>query len=942
MYIRNLAIDSFGVCSDFRMEALAPGLNVIHGPRASGKTTVVDFLRAVLYGFDSETRARYAPQESARRFGGRVSLAGPEGQRMVRRHDDGRSGELHVEYEGGRSEQLESLDELYGRVSPELLEHVFSIDFERPVRLDLVLDLAERAGLDLRERIADPHLVGSLERELAEARQQLALLGPQRDAWELLSERRQRLIGEIQTLESRERQRTDELERERLRRNSLVADLERHIADVQRELSESEITLARLLDRRRGLEEELAELSQGGEEPVWREELRAIDSQLERWRATLRDLAVAKNTLPSDPPDAFAPFHGNGAESHDPRRQLQAMEAIAGSLQQQLARLHASGTLSCACRELRVSLEDSLRQLREQIYQACHALNVWQSLARQLVVAEENRRFERTESELRDSIRALAERRQRLLDGLERPRTTLRPDHRDLCECAEHPHLDDHVGERTARREPLLEALRAVEDELHLESDRRVRLDRQAAEIEQQLSEARANAAIPVWGDLGAELRAKRVALGELDAQASSWERYRESARRIADLEGQLNSLRQQTGPCAILNDASTFLRELTGQRWRHITRDSLGQVWVEAESGSRTKFAELPEGVRDQVHLSVCLALAEACRLRGALAPMVLNAPFVRYSETQIENAVRLLQKLGAGRQILCFTRDDHAVRVARAANVPVGALTLSTVVDRPAPSERPHMSTPTSRPLTPPTAASLRDWTMRRQHQWDAEEFPGELSDRSRHSRRHWEGRSALETLAAEANAEHRSNAASRSPRDTNSASTASAGRSAATKLASRAESRESRETRATRYFLNRSSHVVDAPTIGPSLARKLAPLGVRTVADLLAADVDSLAPRLPGVKASAIRAWQQQAELVCRVPELRGHDSQILVALDVTTVEQLAGMSASDLWKRVERYLETSESKRILRGAPQPDLKEVTRWIEGARHARSLVVA
>jgi hypothetical protein len=935
VYIRSLAIDGFGVCSDLRMESLAAGLNVIHGPRASGKTTVVDFLRTVLYGFDPETRARYTPQDSTRRFGGRITLSGAEGQRVLRRHDDGRAGDLQVEYEGGRHEQVATLAELWGHVPSELLERVFSLDFERPARLDLVLDLAERAGFDLQDRATDPQRASQIERELADARQQLAHLSPLSESWEQFSDRRQRLIAEIQLLESRDRQRIEELDRERTRRSSLVIDLERQLADLQRDLADCEAAWARLLDRRRGLDEELAELAESGGEPLWREELRTIDVQLERWRATLCDLAIAKNGLPADPLDAYSPFRGQGRETHDPRRQLQAMEAIAGSLQQQLARLHASGALSCACRELRVSLEDSLRQLRDQIYQACHALNIWQSLARQFVVTEENRRFERTENELRESIRVLTERRQRLLEGIERPRTTLRPDHHDLCECVEHPQLDERTGERAARREALLEALRAIDDELQLEGERRARLERHAGEVEQQLIEARGNGASPLWIDPSVELRSKRLALGELDAQAAAWDRSRELMRRVTELEEHLAALRHQSGPSVIFSDASAYLRELSGQRWRQVTRDSLGQVWVDAETGSRSKFAELAEGVRDQVHLSVCLALAEACRARGTRVPMVLNAPFSRYSETQIEHAVRLLQKLGAVRQILCFTRDDHAVRVARATGVPVGALTFSTFIER----TLPNSSAP--RPATPTTAASLRDWTMRRQHQWDAEEFPGELSDRSRHSRRHWDGRSALETLAAEVNGENRLGAPNRTTRDASISSTGGLTRSTATKTAARTENRESRESRP-RFFLNRSNHVVDAPTIGPSLARKLAPLGVRTISDLLDADAETLATRIPGVKASAVRSWQQQAELVCRVPELRGHDAQILVALEVTSVEQLANTSAVELWKRVERFLETAESKRILRGAPQPDLAEVTQWIEGARQSRTLASA
>ncbi len=100
--------------------------------------------------------------------------------------------------------------------------------------------------------------------------------------------------------------------------------------------------------------------------------------------------------------------------------------------------------------------------------------------------------------------------------------------------------------------------------------------------------------------------------------------------------------------------------------------------------------------------------------------------------------------------------------------------------------------------------------------------------------------------------------------------------------------------------RFFLNRQAPIVDAPTIGPRLAEKLEAIGIRTVGDLLDGDCDTIADalRIPKVTSQAVRTWQLQSAFVCRVPGLRGHDAQLLVAAGVESPEQLATCQPSRL--------------------------------------------
>ena len=62
MKIDNLHIDGFGVWNDKTWGPLAPGLNVFHGPNETGKSTLMAFVRSILFGLDRRGQARrYEP-----------------------------------------------------------------------------------------------------------------------------------------------------------------------------------------------------------------------------------------------------------------------------------------------------------------------------------------------------------------------------------------------------------------------------------------------------------------------------------------------------------------------------------------------------------------------------------------------------------------------------------------------------------------------------------------------------------------------------------------------------------------------------------------------------------------------------------------------------------------------------------------------------------------
>ncbi len=144
--------------------------------------------------------------------------------------------------------------------------------------------------------------------------------------------------------------------------------------------------------------------------------------------------------------------------------------------------------------------------------------------------------------------------------------------------------------------------------------------------------------------------------------------------------------------------------------------------------------------------------------------------------------------------------------------------------------------------------------------------------------------------------------------------------------------------------KFYLNLDDAVEAAPSIGPRTAERFTAIGVETIRDFLRQTAESMAEKInfKRISADVIRQWQHQTRLVCCVPNLRGHDAQLLVAVGVLDAEQLSGLAPKKLWALIGPYAETKEGLKIIRAGKKPDLAEVTEWIEWAQQTRSLQAA
>lgn len=78
---------------------------------------------------------------------------------------------------------------------------------------------------------------------------------------------------------------------------------------------------------------------------------------------------------------------------------------------------------------------------------------------------------------------------------------------------------------------------------------------------------------------------------------------------------------------------------------------------------------------------------------------------------------------------------------------------------------------------------------------------------------------------------------------------------------------------QTGGLRFFLNRTSHIEKAPSIGPRTATMLETIGIHTVEDLMNMPAERISKMLNHRRMTpqVIQQWQQQSRMMRQVPEI-----------------------------------------------------------------------
>ena len=139
MRIREIYIDGFGQFAGKRFGPLDRPVTVFFGPNEAGKSTLLEFIRTVLFGFRS--RPGDYPPLAGGRHGGRVTLIDQDGHlSVVSRFKGGRSGEISLKSETGAPQDDMMLAQMLGSNSRDVFEQVFAFTLDELHSSDLLKD----------------------------------------------------------------------------------------------------------------------------------------------------------------------------------------------------------------------------------------------------------------------------------------------------------------------------------------------------------------------------------------------------------------------------------------------------------------------------------------------------------------------------------------------------------------------------------------------------------------------------------------------------------------------------------------------------------------------------------------------------------------------------------------------------------------------------------
>ena len=131
MQIREIHIDGFGIFHDRHIRNIPTGASVLYGPNEFGKTTLLNFIRRILFGFRTSASTAQYPALAGGSYGGRLVCEFSNGQVVTIARKEGRSGGPVTLYMGSReTEGQEELNRLLGQVTQKFYENVYAIGLD--------------------------------------------------------------------------------------------------------------------------------------------------------------------------------------------------------------------------------------------------------------------------------------------------------------------------------------------------------------------------------------------------------------------------------------------------------------------------------------------------------------------------------------------------------------------------------------------------------------------------------------------------------------------------------------------------------------------------------------------------------------------------------------------------------------------------------------------
>ncbi len=302
MNIRGLYIDGFGAWNGLSLEEFDDGLTLIYGPNEAGKTTLLEFIRSMLYGY-SPARQKYLPPVHGGDGGGWLDIAADEQLRIERSFtqvSQAKPGEkLFLRGPEGNELPGQRLGDLLGNVDEAVFRNVFAVGLREIQELGTLADTEAAAMLYRLAAGMDRVSLLDVVQELGASRRRL--LDPEGGKGQLVELRAQwqQLRSELEERGKLTRRYSRMLgERNQLDREVERLEAENHDLERQARLVELAITLRDRWTRRAELDAQLDVMGPVGDLPEGAiEQLDQLSSRLGRYRERGRTIKREREQL---------------------------------------------------------------------------------------------------------------------------------------------------------------------------------------------------------------------------------------------------------------------------------------------------------------------------------------------------------------------------------------------------------------------------------------------------------------------------------------------------------------------------------------------------------------------------------------------------------------------------------------------------------------------
>ncbi len=203
MKITDIKIDGFGVWRDLSLRGISPEVTVFYGPNEAGKSTLMQFLRSVLYGVSPSRRERYLPPLKGGRPGGWLKVIGDHGPLTISRYADRGPtdlGKVTVTTAEGEEQGDRLLREALEHVDEPTFINIFAVGLREVQELATLSDTAAAQWLYRLTSGLDRISLYDVIHMLAGTRQRLLNSAEHPSEIRALTARREQLHGELDEL----------------------------------------------------------------------------------------------------------------------------------------------------------------------------------------------------------------------------------------------------------------------------------------------------------------------------------------------------------------------------------------------------------------------------------------------------------------------------------------------------------------------------------------------------------------------------------------------------------------------------------------------------------------------------------------------------------------------------------------------------------------------